>query len=54
LLENPAPVMQPGEIITILADLDKTYNIPRDAQFKLTTTNGAVFVSTIVMGQYSG
>ena len=54
LLENPAPVMQPGQIITILADLDQSYNISRDAQFKLTTTNGAVFVSTIVIGQDSG
>jgi hypothetical protein len=54
LLEFPAPVMQPGQIITILADLDQSYNISRDAQFKLTTTNGAVFVSTIVIGQDSG
>jgi flagellin-like protein len=54
LLENPAPTIQPGEIITILADLDKSYNTSRDAQFKLTTTNGAVFVSTIVIGQDSG
>jgi hypothetical protein len=54
LLEFPAPVMQPGELITVLADLDQRYNIPRDVQFKLTTSNGAVFVSTIIMGQYSG
>ena len=54
LLENPAPTIQPGEQITILADLDVSYNTSRDAQFKLTTTNGAVFVSTIVMGQDSG
>jgi len=53
LLQNPAPVIQPGEIITILADLDKSYNTARDTQFKLTTTNGAVFVSTIIMGQDS-
>ena len=54
LLQFPAPSMRPGEIITLLVDLDKTYNIPRDAQFKLTTSNGNVFVSTIVMGQSSG
>ena len=53
LLEFPAPVIQPGETITILADLDQSYNISRDAQFKVTTTNGAVFVSTIVIGQDS-
>jgi flagellin-like protein len=54
LLEFPAPTIQPGEIITVLVDLDKSYNTSRDAQFKLTTTNGAVFVSTIIMGQDSG
>jgi flagellin-like protein len=54
LLENPAPAIQPGETITLLADLDQSYNIARDTQFKLTTTRGAVFVSTIVMGQDSG
>jgi len=54
LLQNPAPRMEPGEIITILVDLDISYNIPRDAQFKLTTATGAVFVSTITMGQDSG
>jgi len=26
----------------------------RDAQFKLTTNNGAVFVGTVVIGQQSG
>ena len=53
LLEFPAPRMQPGELITILVDLDQPHQIPRDVQFKLTTTNGAVFVSTIIMGQSS-
>jgi len=54
LIQNPAPKMEPGQIITILVDLDKSYKIPRDAQFKLTTATGAVFVSTIIMGQDSG
>ena len=54
LLQFPNPSMQPGEIITLLVDLDKTYSVSRDVQFKLTTTNGNVFVSTIVMGQSSG
>lgn len=54
LLEHPAPTIQPGETITILVDLDQSYNIARDTQFKLTTTKGSVFVSTIVMGQNSG
>ncbi len=54
LIQNPSPRMEPGEIITVLVDLDRAYKLPRDAQFKLTTTNGAVFASTIIMGQSSG
>jgi len=54
LLAFPAAKMEPGEIITLLVDLDKTYKLPRDAQFKLTTANGAVVVSTLIMGQSSG
>ncbi len=53
LLEFPAARMEPGELITILVDLDQPLQIPRDVQFKLTTTTGAVFVSTIIMGQSS-
>ena len=54
LLKDPAPTIQPGETVTILVDLDQPFNIPRDTQFKLTTTKGAVFVSTIIMGQDKG
>ena len=54
LIADPAPRMEPGQLITILVDLDRSYNLPRDAQFRLTTTNGNVFVSTIIMGQSSG
>ena len=53
LLQFPAPRMEPGELITILVDLDKSYQTPRDAQFKLTTSEGNIFVSTIIMGQSS-
>ena len=54
LLQFPAPSMRPGERLTLLVDMDKTYNLPRDAQFKLTTTNGNVFVSTLIIGSSSG
>jgi len=54
ILQEQAAVMSPGETVTILIDLDEDFPIGRDAQFKLTTTNGAIFVSTIVMGQNSG
>jgi len=45
--------MRPGEIITLLVDLDQTFLVARDAQFKLTTSDGNIFVSTIIMGQES-
>jgi len=45
---------QPGETIGILIDLNDNFPTGRDTQFKLTTTNGAVFVGTVVMGQNMG
>jgi flagellin-like protein len=54
ILKNPAATIQPGQTVTILIDLDQSFNTSRDTQFKLTTSTGAVFVSTIVIGQSSG
>jgi len=54
LIQNPSASMEPGQLLTILVDLDQPYKIHRDAQFKLTTATGAVFVSTIIMGGSSG
>ncbi len=51
---DQAGVAQPGETIGILFDLSDNFPIGRDTQFKLTTTNGAVFVGTVVMGQHTG
>jgi len=45
---------QAGETIGILFNLSDNFPIGRDTQFKLTTTNGAVFVGTVVMGQNAG
>ncbi len=53
LLEGAAE-FQPGQTATILLALDTDFKSGRDTQFKLTTTNGAVFVGTIVIGQQSG
>ena len=47
-------VSEPGQTVGILIDLDDNFPIGRDTQFKLTTTNGAVFVGTVVMGQGIG
>ncbi len=49
-----AGVAEPGETIGIIFDLDENFPTGRDTQFKLTTTNGAVFVGTVVMGQNTG
>ncbi|MFQ5573783.1 MAG: archaellin/type IV pilin N-terminal domain-containing protein [Nitrosopumilaceae archaeon] len=54
LVQNQAPVAKPGETVGIMIDLNDNFPIGRDTQFKLTTTNGAVFVGTVVMGQNAG
>jgi len=53
-IASQAAVAEPGETIGILFELDDNFPTGRDTQFKLTTTNGAVFVGTVVMGQNSG
>jgi len=51
---DQAAIAQPGETVGILVDLNDNFPTGRDTQFKLTTTNGAVFVGTVVMGQNTG
>jgi len=46
--------IQPGQTVTVVMKLGENMKIGRDAQFKITTTNGAVFVGTVVTGQQSG
>jgi len=59
--ETPATVLdatsaeiQPGQQATIIIQLDENVKVGRDAQFKLSTANGAVFVGTVIVGQQSG
>ncbi len=54
LLVASAGEIQPGDIVTLVIDLDENIKIGRDSQFKLTTTNGAVLVHTVKIGQQSG
>ncbi len=49
-----SPVIQSGEVVTILLDLGINIGNNHDAQIKITTTNGNVFVSTIIIGQTIG
>jgi len=54
MLTEGAAELQPGQTATIILALDTDFKTGRDTQFKLTTTNGAVFVGTVVIGQQSG
>lgn len=54
MITSQAGVALPGETVGLLLDLNDNFPIGRDTQFKLTTTNGAVFVGTVVMGQNAG
>lgn len=46
--------IQPGQTVSVVLSLAEDMKSGRDTQFKLTTTNGAVFVGTVVVGQQSG
>ena len=49
-----APELQPGHEATVVIAIEKDVKIGRDMQFRLATTNGAVFIATIQSGQQSG
>ncbi len=51
ILRECCPEIKPGQQITLLLDLKQTLGLGRDAQLKLTTSNGNDFVYTIVIGQ---
>ena len=46
--------LEAGQEATIIVDLLGGISQGRDAQFKITTANGAIFVGTIIAGQQSG
>ncbi len=53
LLDHTA-MIKPGDTVTIVFALDKDYKVGRDTQLMLTTTNGNIFVGTIVIGLQIG
>ena len=53
-ISGQAGLAEPGQTVGILFELADNYPTGRDTQFKLSTTNGAVFVGTVVMGQNTG
>ena len=50
-INSSAPELEAGEQISMVLALDKNMQQGRDMQYKITTTNGAVFVGTILTGQ---
>jgi len=54
MLTEGAGEIKAGETVTILIDLDSDMRVGRGTQFKVTTTNGATFVSTVNVGQQAG
>ena len=53
-LDSTSAEIQPGQQASVILQLKDTIKTGRDAQFKLSTSNGAVFVGTVVAGQQSG
>ena len=54
LLAQGAGEIAPGQTASIVLDLEADLRIGRGSQFKLTTSNGNVFVGTVSVGQQSG
>ena len=54
IVDNPVAEIQPGQTVSVVLALNEDMKSGRGTQFKLTTTNGAVFVNTVVIGQQSG
>jgi len=54
LLNEGAGEIKAGQTASIILDLESDLRIGRSSQFKLTTSNGNVFVGTISVGQQSG
>jgi len=50
---EPAPIIKAGEVDTIILALDSDFKIGRDVQFQIETTNGAIFVGTVIIGSAS-
>jgi len=51
IIPEQSPIIQPGGVVTLVLDLDRTLTDGRDTQVKITTTNGNVFISTLIVGQ---
>ena len=53
LINSPTPIVEPGQATTLILSLNENVPLGRDLQVKITSNNGAVFVGTVVVGDYS-
>jgi len=44
--------LQAGQTVTVVLDLESSFKVGRTAQMRITTGNGAVYVSDITIGEY--
>ena len=54
VLNSGAGEIAPGQTATVVLDLNSDLRVGRSSQFKVTTSNGNVFVGTVSVGQQSG
>jgi len=54
MTSSPVGIDPAGKTVGIIFDLNDNFPIGRDTQFKITTSNGGVFLHTVVMGQNKG
>ena len=52
--DGATPILSAGDEVTIVLKIKSAIQQGRDAQFKMETANGAIFVGTIIAGQNSG
>lgn len=52
LFQEGVPVIEPGDSVTTILALDSNFKLGHDVSFKITTSNGAIFMGTIIMGQH--
>ncbi len=51
LLQEGVPVVESGDSVTTILALGSDFKLGRDVPFRITTSNGAIFVGEIIMGQ---
>lgn len=51
IISAASPTLQPGQLATIVIELDENYQLGRDMQFKIITGKNNAFVYTVASGQ---